>query len=68
LKASLAPAPARSTILAKPAVVNGAPRSDVNKMELMVPGHAVAGAGLAVHLLGSDALPASLPDFRFSVL
>jgi hypothetical protein len=30
LKASLADLPARSTMRAKPAVVNGAPRSDVN--------------------------------------
>jgi hypothetical protein len=30
LKPSFAAAPARSTILAKPAVVNGAPRSEVN--------------------------------------
>jgi hypothetical protein len=53
---SLAAMPARSIMRAKPAVVNAAPRSEVNtKGDLESTDHSLSGTGLALFFLGRTA-------------
>ena len=54
LKANFTSAPARSTMRANPAGLNGAPRSDVKQRVTLAPARAEAAAAPAVRPRGSD--------------